>query len=428
MKRIAVLVDFYEIDSAYSLCNVASDQIRMLLRAGYHPRVLVDEFFNKDLAPYPWNEVELFKLPSIPRSNRWELPENWQNHLERMTNAIREGLTDIDVVMTHDLIFQPAQVLYNWAARKVSEERTGSIWFLNLIHSATSPFLVNQTEDYMRIVSMKFPNSFVCFPNEYSRPRVAHNFGYEINDVKFTPHAIDYCDFFGFHEMSTKIVEKYHLLERDVIMCYPLRLDRGKGPEWLLRIAAGIKQFGRSVAVLLAIFHSTGGDKVIFKNELREYGHKLGLSEEELIFTCDFDESLAVRCPREMVRDFMILSNCFVLPSRSESFSLVTLEAGLAGNLIVLNHDFPPLRFWGDENIFAKFSSNIDAMTGMNGDTNVSYSPSPENYGKDIAGKIIYGLQHDVGLHMKTKLRQQYNLDHIWKTYWEPLLYAGDFK
>ena len=430
MKKVAVVVDFYSIDNAYSLCNVAGDQIRMLLRAGYSPRVLVDDHFpdpkeKPDEVPYPWDSVELFRLPSIPRSNLLELPDNWQSHLERMTAAMREGLKGIDIAFTHDVVYQPAQILYLMAMREILKERAGSLRAAHLVHSATAPALISTTNEYLQEVKKPLPYSVLCFPNAYSRPRLSRNFGYEEKDIRHTPHAIDFCSYFKFHPMTTRIVDEYNMLQSDVIICYPLRLDRGKNAEWVLYIAAGLKAIGRSVRVIIAAFHSTGGDKVEYKKWLYEEAHRVGLSDDEFVFTCDYDEELRVRCPREMIADFFQLSNVFIMPSRSESFSLITLEAGLAGNLIVLNKDFPPLRFWGEQHIYGKFSSNIDAMTGFDGNTDVSYSPSKEAYARDLALRIVAGLQNNVVIRTKTELRQRYNLDTIFSKYWEPIIYEA---
>lgn len=428
MKNIAVATDFYAMDSAYSLCNVAQDQILMLLRAGYSPRVLVDDHFpdpekEPEKVTYPWDSVELFRLPSIPRSNFIELHDGWQGDLDKMTSAMREGLDGIDIALTHDMIYQPAQLLYNMAARKIAEERKGSLRFAHLIHSATSPAIISTSNEYLQEVKRPFPYSVLCFPNAYSRPRVARNFGYSEKDVRHTPHAIDFCSYFKFHPMTTRIVDEYDMLQADVIMCYPIRLDRGKQVEWVLYVAAALKGLERSVRVIIPAFHSTGGDKIEYKKWLYDEAHRVGLSDDEFVFTCDFDKSLELHCPREMIADFFQLSNVFIMPSRSESFSLITLEAGLSANLMVLNQDFPPLRFWGEENLYAKFSSNIDAMTGFNGNTDVTYHPSKEAYARDVALRVLAGLRNNAGLRMKTKLRQEYNLDQCFKAYWEPIIY-----
>ena len=439
MKRVSVVTDFYGIDPAYSLVSIAGAQIKMLLQHGYKPRVLVDEHFPKpESVPYPWNSVELFRLPAVPRSNQVELPQGWQQHLSRMTEAMRQGLKDIDIALSHDLIYQPAQLLYNMAARKVTQEREGGLHWLHLVHSATTPALVNATDQYLSAIKLRFPFSFVVFPNEYSRPRVARNFGYEEDEVKFAPHPTDFPHYMGFLEVTKRLIDAKSMLGADVIMNYPARLDRGKQVEFPIRIAAQLKRLGKSVRFICMDFHSTGGDKVTYREELKKLAQQLGLSPIEVTFTSEFSPNpaartsneqlpLRVQCPNQMVRDLMCLSNVFILPSRSETYSLVAQEAALCGNLLILNFDFPPMRnIYGEDPLYYKFSSNIDAMTGLDGDTNVEYHPDVNAYCRDIAMRIIYELQTNRVLHLKTFLRQKRNLDYVFKTYWEPLFYAWD--
>ena len=434
MKKVAVLTDFFDPDFAYSLVSVASNQIKMLLRAGYSPRVLVDDHFpdpekQPERVPYPWNSVELFRLPSIPRSNFVELHEGWQSDLEKMTVAMREGLKDIDVVMTHDVIYQPAQLLYQLAARRIAEERNGSLWFLNLTHSATTPALISTTNEYLQAAKQKFPFSYLCYPNEASKPRLARNFGYEEDEIKFTPHATDFCEFMGFQDITKKLVDEKDMLSADVIMVYPARLDRGKQLQFNILTMAELKKLGRSVRFIAQDFHSSStdekDDKRRYREELKKLAAENGLGETEVTFTSEFDESLRVRCPRQMVRDLMLLANVFILPSVSETYSLVAQESALCSNFLILNFDFSPLRsLYGEEACYFKFSSNLDNMTGFDGETKTSYSPSVNAYCRDIALRIIYELENNRVLKLKTRLRKTRSLDYVFRRYWEPLFYA----
>lgn len=426
MKRVGILTDFFSIDPAYSLTNVAGNQIKMLLRHGYDPLVLVDEYFPEQSdVPFPWNSVRLFKLPSIPRSNRAELPKDWEKHLGKMTEAMREGLKDIEVVLSHDLIYQPAQILYLMAAREIDKERDGSIHWLHWIHSATPPALINTQDVYLKSVSLKFPHSFLVFPNEYSRARVARNFGYEEHEVKCVPHPTDFPEFFGFQEITKKLIDAKGMLGAEFIACYPIRLDRGKNVEFCLRIFAQLKKLGRSVRLIIIPFHSTGGDKVHYQRDLVQLGQRLGLSGDELVFTNEFDESLKVRCPREMVRDLFLLSNIYIHPSRSETYSLVVQESILAGCFPILNFDFPPMMdIYGQEPLYAKFSSNIDAMTGFDGDTKVEYQPNVDAYCKDVALRIISEYTQNRLMRLRTRLRRTRGIDSVFRNYLEPLLYS----
>lgn len=435
MKKVAVLTDFFNPDFAYSLVSVASNQIKMLLRAGYSPRVLVDDHFpdpekEPNKVPYPWNSVELFRLPSIPRSNFVELHDGWEADLEKMTKVMREGLKGIDVVLTHDLIYQPAQLLYQLSARRIAEERNGSLFFLNLTHSATTPALISTTNKYLQAAKQKFPFSYLCYPNEASKPRLARNFGYEENEIKFTPHATDFCEFMGFLDITKKLVDERNMLDADIVMVYPARLDRGKQLEFNILMMSELKKLGCSVRFIAQDFHSSvkGDDKWKYREELKKLAAEHGLSLDiEVTFTSEFDESLRVRCPRQMVRDLMLLSNVFCLPSVSETYSLVAQESALSGCFLILNYDFFPIRsLYQEEAVYFKFSSNLDNMTGYDGETKTSYSPSREAYCRDIALRIIYELENNRVLKLKTRLRKTRNLDYVFRHYWEPLFYANE--
>lgn len=425
LKRVAVQTDFYTIDRAYSLATVAGNQIKMLLRHGYDPLVLVDEHIQEDKLLPPWNQVRLFKLPSIPRSNRAELPKEWEKHLDRMTDAMREGLQDIDVVLSHDLIFQPAQILYNMAARAITDERAGSLHWLHWIHSATPPELINAQTQYLQAIKLAFPHAYVVFPNAYSRARVANNFNYAEADVKFVPHPIDIPEFMRFHPLTRELVDQYDMLGAEFVGIYPARLDRGKQVEFCIRIFAQLKKIGRSVRLVIADFHSTGGDKVLYRRELIRMGSELGLSADELIFMSQWKKETNVTSPRELIADIMQISTVYIHPSRSETYSLTAQEAALCGAILVLNFDFPPMRsLYGEEPLYMKFGSNIDTYTGQDGDTNVKYNDGVDAWCGLAAREMIAELGANSALTLKTRLRMTRNLDSVFRRHLEPLLYS----
>ena len=311
---------------------------------------------------------------------------------------------------------------HNFAARKVAQARSDLRW-LHLIHSATTPGILHTQDAFLDIIRTPFPNSFVIFPNAYDIPRVARNMGYEEFQVKCVPHATDICDFFDMHPMSRRIIDTSNMLQADVIGCYPLRLDRGKQPHYVIRTFAALKALKLVVRLVIVDFHSTGGDKVTYRKEMLLEMQQRGLSPQEIIFTSQFDKSLVCTSPRSLVRDFMMISNVFILPSRSETYSLVAQEAGLCKNLLVLNQDFPPMRsIYGEMPLYRQFSSNINANTGLDGNTETNYD-NEMLYWKDLASAIWGHISHDKALHMATKLRMERNPYTIFKKHLEPLFY-----
>jgi glycosyltransferase involved in cell wall biosynthesis len=422
MKRICIFTTFLGADHAYSLNNVVIDQIKMFLRAEYQPVVLVGEGFNP-VGVY--KEVELRHIPRVFLSNEGKLPDNYQEDAEKMTVALRELLKDVGVCITHDVIYQPAHLIHNLAARKVAEERPDLRW-LHWIHSATTPNILCNKEEVRMLIKRPFPHAFICYPNQYDRGRVANNFRYPEHKVKYVPHPIDIPEYLGFHEYTREFVDKYSLIEADAVMVYPVRLDRGKQVEMNIRFMAAMKRRQKSVRMIVVDFHSTGGDKVTYRDALKKRGIELGLSDMELIFTSDFKPETKGSCPREMVRDLFNISNLFLLPSRSETYSLIAQEAAICGNLIMLNFDFPAMRsIYGEQALYFKFSSNVDALTGLDGETLTDYKGG-EQYFDDMAKAICYELDNNRLISLRDKLRKERNLDYVFREHFEPLLYGQE--
>ena len=435
MKTIAILTNFTSYDKKYSLCNVAAEQIRMLERNNYKIKIIVNEGFIENTvgaidtpdkrkeALGVYKEEYLHFIPNVRCYNELKRDDTWEEDIKKIADLLEPILKDVDTVFSHDLIYQPAYLKLNHAARLIAEKLPAIQW-LHWIHSSTTPMVLHASADYLQTVKTAFPRSFVIYPNAYEIPRVAKNLGYEEDQVKVVPHATDPADFFGFHEITKKLTEDHNILSADVTGCYPLRLDRGKQPEKVLQIFVAIKKLGRKVRLVFCDFHSTGGDKVKYRQELKEMAIDLGMTSSEILFTSDIGPDTALGVPHAVVRDLMLISNLFILPSRSETYSLVAQEAGLCSNLLVLNFDFPPMRsIYGAMPLYAKFSSNIDVMTGQDGNTETKYQPSFMSYANDQAKRICYYLEQEKCVAMATFLRKNRNPQTIFKTHLEPLLY-----
>jgi glycosyltransferase involved in cell wall biosynthesis len=395
---------------------VAEEQVRMLLDAGYSPVAIVDEKF---VPARVWSDVELRYLPGVQRDNEVRFYTGWEESVRRLYEAMKVALEGIDVVLTHDLIYQPAMLFHNIAARQIAKEKPNILW-LNWVHSASA----SQVQKEAR-VSQPFPNGKLVFPNEYSRPRVAKNFKTPEADVVFVPHSTDTLRYLGADELTSAFVKDRTILDADVILTYPVRLDRGKQVEHVFALAAALKELGKVARVVVCDFHSTGPEK----NEYRDWLKKmaigtLGLNEHEFSFTSEYDPRWQTSVPRETVRIFMNLSNVFMLPSRSETYSLIAQEAALCGNLLIFNYDFPAMRsIYGDKALYYKFSSDVDMGTGEDGNTNTTYADA-HGYFLDIAKRVLYELENNFVLNQKTRVRKARNPEAVFRSHIEPLFYS----
>lgn len=419
-KKVALWTSFRSADFAYSLNRVVQDQIKMLLFGGYEITVFVAAGF-QPIEAYALPGVKLFYLPDVSTSNEGILPEGWEKDVENYSRELAIGLADIDVVLTHDLISQPAHLIHNLAARHVASQYSDLRW-LHWVHSVFSSNMASNIQEASKKGRERFPNSFLVFPNSYDIPRLAQNFKYEETDIKWIPHPTDIEEFFGMNEISRKFIREKKLLEVDVVLVFPCRLDRGKQPHFLVELAGAIKRNGKTVKVIFMDFHSTGGDKVVYREEMKIQAKELGV-ENDILFFSEFDEKYKYEAPHEVVRDLMLISNVFMLPSRSETYSLITQEAILCGNFIILNQDFAPFRsIFGDLPKYFQFSANI-GMNGFDGNTETQYGDK-KAYFDGIAAYISYMITFDKVLALKTKIRKERNIYSVYNNYLKPLLYG----
>jgi glycosyltransferase involved in cell wall biosynthesis len=442
-KKVAILTNFFNFDETYSLCRVVVDQIKMLLRNGYEPIVIVSDSFEPEGTIF--EKVDLRKVPNVACHNEVKKDDSFEKDVENIYLALKEHLKDVDVCITQDIVYKPSELKYNFAARRLAPELPNLLW-LHWINSATPPITLNSlmgmfTDQYLDLVRKPFPNSKYVFFNDISRDIIARNFGVTSDDVRIVHHPSDFFEVYGITStLLQKFIDKREIFSADAIFVYPIRLDRGKQVEYVIKTAASVKKLNMDVRCIIVDFHSTGGDKVTYRDELKQIGMDWGLTPKELAFTSEFTDAWNVNIPHDDVLSLFRVSNVFVMPSVSESYSLITQEAALTKNLIVLNQDFPPYRdIFGARNIFRKYSSNWDTMAGYDeamrpgagtftkyGPANISDSERKtyeQSYHMDTAGMIVDRLKNDEQLATNIHIRKNRWLDVVFKKELEPLFY-----
>ena len=442
MKKICIFTTFSDIQKAYSLNIIVQYQLKMLLLNGYQPTVIVQDSFKPE-GFYAHPLVKIEKIPNVPCHNEVKKDETFDEDVLKIAKRLEEILQDFDVCITHDIIYQNACLKHNMAARQVAKKLTKLKW-LHWIHSATNPLMLNQirpifADEYVNLVSTPFPNAKLVYPNAYAVPSVAKNFGVTPEDVRVVHHPTDICGFLGIQEDVERIIYERNMLSVDAMTTYPCRLDRGKQVEFVIKTMAMLKDFNLSIRVVVVDFHSTGGDKVTYRDQLKQIAIDYGLNSDELIFTSEENQAWYGECPQSVVRDFQLLSNVFILPSVSETYSLVAQEAALMKQVVVLNQDFPPFRsIYGDTPIYKKYSSAFDMLAdpaeGMQVDswTGTKYGDAklPEEgrkeaekaYHRGTAGQIAARLKHPE-MALSRFLMKNRNLQAVFKKEMEPLFF-----
>lgn len=420
-RKIYLLTNFSGYLKSYSPIIIVSQQIQMFKRGGYEPVLITSSGWNPPEDSI-FASVETKRLSNV-NIDGTTVDEAFENDVELLYDELSDILTDESMVFTHDLIFLPDYVKLNVASRRIAEERPSIEW-VHLIHSATAPGkLIEERamygEKYKELLSSKFPNSVVIYPNAYDIPRVAVNYSYEENEIIEVPHSTNPVE--GMSRLVRELYDSLRLGDTEVLMIYPIRLDRGKYCEAQIHIMAGCKANNMTSHVIFCDFQSTGGDKVTYREDLKRLAETLDVGDR-VTFLSEFDESASMEVPHEVVLELFTLSNVFCLPSKSETYSLIAQEAMLKGNLCLLNHDFAPFRqIYGKNALYKQFEGANIAFNGLDGEITTKHDPIEEYY-RGIASNIKYYLENEKVIRAKTWVRTKRNPDYVFKNYIQPLL------
>lgn len=401
----------------------------MFKRAGYTPVLIASDSWDPPSDTiYAQTETKL--LLNVAYQDPPEINEMFREDVDLLYQQLKEIIPDGSTVITHDLIFLPDYVKHNIAARRLAEEQPNTRW-LHWVHSATGPnTLIKERamygEKYKELLLSKFPNSIICYPNAQDIPRVARNFNYEEFEVVEVPHSTDPTE--GLHPICQRLYDQEGLGNKEVLAIAPMRLDRGKNPQMIVRIMAGCKEANLTSHVIFCDFQSTGGDKVTLREECKELAKELGV-EDRVTFLSEFDEACALEVSHDIILDLFSLSNFFFLPSRSETYSLVTQEAMLKGNLCILNYDFPAFRqIYGTKALYRQFDGAEVAMDGYDGKIETTHSDIDSYYASRFGTAMRGWLMHEKVLAAKTWVRVERNPDAVFRNYIQPLLELDDAK
>jgi glycosyltransferase involved in cell wall biosynthesis len=404
--RTAILTDFISHDPAYSLCSVVANQLKML--ADEDVTLFVRKGFNIKDTPegYLGPTQKLVVLdPGKTGSNTVEVTAESEAEIVALEHQLEEHLADIDVVLTHDLIYQANMWKYHVAARRYATKQSKKRW-LHWVHSSTDLGTARQTGRFANELAGRFPNSRLVAMHEEEVNRKGGMFGYERDQVVIVPNPLDIME--DYHPTTQAILKGKgsSAWQADIVIVYPARLDRGKQVEVIGEIGEALNLQGWNTLVFICDFHSTGGDKVNYRDEMKaKYGGFM-------TFVSDYGKETSYRVPHKVVMDLFDWADVFVHPSRSESDPLIVPEAAWKRNLLVLNFDLPVFRQYDGRALFGKFSSNIDVTNGLVGETNTTYA-NRKDYMAGQAKAIAYMVQQDPVLRNHRVVRQTRSLEAV---------------
>jgi glycosyltransferase involved in cell wall biosynthesis len=425
VRHVAVITTFADLHDAFSLCHVVAEQLEMLLGAGCQVSFVATEgCVGRGVFAHP--SLRQLRLPGALLRNETDAvdrPAAFRSDVDYLKGKLRPALATCDVAITHDIVYLWHYLAYNVACRELALEFPRVRW-LHWIHSAPVPHQALPAGDPRAARFRPFPHGTFVYPNAADVPRVARQFAVPTNAVRVVPHSVDLPRVWDFHPVARALVERLDLCAPDVLAIYPVRLYRLKQAEKAVRLFAELKRAGASVCLLILNSQSTGDDFVCYRNEVSAEAASLGLASSEVVFSNTLVELPGVpaevvrQCyyevPHRVVMDLFRLTNVYVHPSASETYSLVCQEAAAAGNLLVLNEDVPAMRdVYGEGAVYARFSSTQFRTT---------YQPSEQAYYAEVARAILDHLACTPTLAQRTRVRQTRNPKAVFNQYVGPLL------
>lgn len=418
MKSIAIFTTFVDFNPQYSLTGIVRDQINMLLKHEYKPVLFVVKGC-KDLDTLPKELDVRAVVPQLPLKD-YQLGVPKQPSFDGQVKQIEEVLTDqfkdFDIIITHDIIFQTWFVVFNQAIRNIGAKYPNIKW-LHWCHSA--PSAGNPNVEYPHILRFSgMSNSIYISMNYADIGLFATMFNIPVGKVQVVYNCRDIYTFFGMHPFSIKLIEKYGLLDTDVLAIYPTRLSTGKNIEISIHLMAKIQETGRNAKLVICNSYSNAAGEKQYAISLKRQAKEWGLPEENLIITSMEGKEWELGVPHQTIKDLMSISNLFMLPSKSEGCSLILLEAALTKNLIVLNNLLPSLHEFGENDTIY-----IDCdMVRAGKMTTVGYHPNRDAHLREKAQLIIQKLDDNQALNMFLRIRKKFNPEWIYRNQLEPLL------
>lgn len=399
--KVCIFTTFYRWDSGYSLTNVVYDQIIAHHKNGYTVVLFVLESFT-DFDKVPSGITVRAVIPQImlePYAGTG-YPDTIDEDVLRVKEVLLKETKDIDVMITHDIMFIDTYLPYNMALRSANLPCR----FFHWIHSAPSPRQeLHNNPHAMRYTMPR--NSKLVYLNHDKVIPLAEMYGGWMKDVRVIPNSRDPRTFWNLSPFVVSLIEKYDILSADIISVYPVSATRmvdGKQIDVIIRIHEELRKLGYSTRLIIPNAHANGEhEKALVKERTTPY----------VIFTSNEGNGAYEHgVDSSIVSELFRLSNVFIFPSISENCSMILLEAMLSGNLIVLNKDCSGFQeFGGKDAIYFKMG-NIDM-----GIRNDEMALQKKEYYVDMAKIIASEFENSKPLQEKRKVFKEHNYDAIFK-------------
>lgn len=171
--------------------------------------------------------------------------------------------------------------------------------------------------------------------------------GAPVGEDNVIPNGVDPAALLGIGARARALVTRLKLLEADALLLAPVRISKRKNLEWAIEAAAGVRDAGRRVQLLITGPPGPHNPRSLeYVAELKQLTHQRKLDGAvHFLFEHGAAGNSADEYPVDAatLSDLYLLSDLVVLPSASEGFGLPLAEAAIL-RVPVVGTDLPAFR------------------------------------------------------------------------------------
>jgi len=217
--------------------------------------------------------------------------------------------SDFDVIHAHDWTTVPAALLL--------KKLTGKPVIVHVHITELDKTGGNGGyEEVFKIERMAFQKAdcLVCVSN-FVRNRLINDYGVDPNKARVIHNG-------KIGDISRQIGECNHILKKDKIVLFAGRMTLQKGPEYFIRAAKKVLEYEPNTKFIVA----GGGDML---GQIIEYAAHLGIGKNVFFHGGSYSREDAIK--------YFSIADIFVMPSVSEPFGVVPLEAIARGTPTIIS-------------------------------------------------------------------------------------------
>lgn len=314
---------------------------------------------------------EMRSLHLVDKDLHGELEEGkLTKSFEMLKNSVykklKDELSSTDLCISHNLLTMHFNLALTSALVEIIKEKYCKK-FISWSHDAafTDPNYRKQWRD-------KYPWSLLRRPvsgvkqvtiSGSRRKKLANLFKIKSEEITVIPDGISPDSFLNLSPLATRLYEKFHLAQFDFIFFYPARIVRRKNIELAIRITREVNAKGKSSCLVV-----TGSpdphneDSILYYESLRALVKELNIEDRVVFLSDERDRGRKIKVGDSLLRDFFLLSDLLLFPSKQEGFGIPVLEAGLSHLPVACSGIEPLKEVGGGEVLYLSLDDSVGNM------------------------------------------------------------------